>query len=109
VRFLVDAQLPKAICSTLQAGGHTAVHVGDVLPATATDSQIWLIALKEQFVIVSKDEDFALRLQTGVLGPKVVWVRIGNCTNAQLTRTLGAVWAEVCGSLSNGEQLVEVV
>lgn len=44
---------------------------------------MWRYALEKDFMIVSKDSDFAQRsLLLGGL-PKVVWLRIGNCTTAR--------------------------
>jgi predicted nuclease of predicted toxin-antitoxin system len=53
----------------------------------AEDDQIWQLAKREQFVLVSKDEDFhALSLVRGH-PPKVLWVRSGNCAT-ELIETL---------------------
>jgi len=49
---------------------------------------IWGRAAKDGFVIVTKDEDFH-RLSV-LLGPppKVIWIRLGNCTTADIARLL---------------------
>jgi predicted nuclease of predicted toxin-antitoxin system len=48
----------------------------------------WDYAKQYGFVIVSKDSDFHQR--SFVLGypPKVVWVRLGNCSTADIERLL---------------------
>jgi predicted nuclease of predicted toxin-antitoxin system len=54
----------------------------------ATDRVIWDRARDENFVLVTKDEDFQ-RLSV-LLGapPKVIWVRLGNCAPADVARLL---------------------
>ncbi|MCA3562759.1 MAG: DUF5615 family PIN-like protein [Methylocystis sp.] len=46
MRFLVDAQLPRAICSFLAHPDHEALHVKDVLPLDAKDADIWRMAIE---------------------------------------------------------------
>lgn len=40
MRFLVDAQLPPALCGWLRARGHDAVHVVDIGMLAASDASI---------------------------------------------------------------------
>jgi predicted nuclease of predicted toxin-antitoxin system len=49
---------------------------------------VWEYAKQHGFIIVSKDSDFHQR--SFVLGPppKVVWVRLGNCSTADVERLL---------------------
>ncbi len=84
MRFIIDAQLPPALARLLAALGHEAEHVADKLMASASDREIWDLALSASAVIVTKDEDFAHRkvLQTGGLLSSGSGVRIragGNC------------------------------
>jgi predicted nuclease of predicted toxin-antitoxin system len=75
VRFLVDAQLPPALALLLDEHGHVAEHVIDIGRADLPDREPWRYALEHQAVIVTKDEDFANTLVTGVDAPAVVWIR----------------------------------
>jgi len=54
----------------------------------ARDRAIWARAAAEDFVLVTKDEDFH-RLSV-LLGPppKVIWIRLGNCPTADVARLL---------------------
>jgi predicted nuclease of predicted toxin-antitoxin system len=108
MQFLVDAQLPRAICAVLAHPDHDVAHVKDVLPLDVADADIWRMALAEARVIVTKDEDFARRLQSTGAGPQIVWIRIGNCSNAALVVALTPIWARVCDLLASGEKLIEV-
>jgi predicted nuclease of predicted toxin-antitoxin system len=108
MRFLVDARLPRAICTVLAHPAHEALHVKDVLPLDATDADIWRMALENTQVIVTKDEDFARREQSSGTGPQIVWIRIGNCSNNALQTALTSRWPSVCALLEGGALLVEV-
>lgn len=49
---------------------------------TAEDSFVWQYAKDNDFTIVTKDSDFSeLSLLRG-FPPKVIWIRIGNCTTS---------------------------
>ena len=91
MRFLVDAQLPPALARWLAKQGHQAVHVDDVRLREATDDDIWEYAARTAAVIVSKDEDFALRVQLARAGPAVIWVRLGNTRTAPLIERCAAL------------------
>ena len=55
-------------------------HVRDVGLERANDAEVWRHALALDPMIVTKDSDFNdLSLALGA-PPKVVWLRIGNCT-----------------------------
>ena len=50
----------------------------------ASDLDVWEYALEHGFVIVSKDSDFSERSARFGSPPKVIWLRIGNCTTARV-------------------------
>ncbi len=49
---------------------------------------VWDYARQHGFVIVSKDADFHQRSFVFGAPPKVVWVRLGNCSTADVERLL---------------------
>jgi predicted nuclease of predicted toxin-antitoxin system len=106
VRFLIDAQLPPSLVSTLQANGHDAVHLFDVAPTDADDMAIWQLAMSDQRVIVTKDEDFASRSKLASAGPQIVWLRVGNCSKAELRAWLEPLLPSIIQALEQGERLV---
>ncbi len=83
-RFLVDAQLPPALVRWLSGQGYEAAHVFDLGLAGADDRLIWKRAADTGAVIITKDEDFALRRTLEDIGPAVVWLRLGNTRKAAL-------------------------
>ena len=61
----------------------TLLDLGD-----ATDDEIWRYALDHGFAIVSKDEDFHHRALVSGPPPKVIWVRLGNCTTSDIEHAI---------------------
>lgn len=59
------------------------------------DTEVWSFAAEQGFTIVSKDTDFYQR--SVLLGgpPKVVWLRVGNCTVAESSAMLRERYVEV--------------
>ena len=54
----------------------------------AADDQIWEHALEKDFLITTKDEDFRKMSHTRGSPPKVVLLRLGNCSVADLELVL---------------------
>lgn len=96
MRLVVDAQLPPALVQWLVARGHDAVHVFDLDYVRAPDSVIWEHARETGAVIITKDEDFALRSQLRPSGPPVIWIRFGNVRRQGLLRWGSGHAYEVC-------------
>lgn len=107
-RFLVDAQLPPALARKIAALGHEAAHVLDVGLLECSDRQIWDYAVTNGAVIITKDEDFAIRASVSKAPPPIVWVRIGNCPNARLLAWFEAELPAVIAALGSGTSLVEI-
>jgi predicted nuclease of predicted toxin-antitoxin system len=108
VKFLVDAQLPPALAQWLREAGYDAQAVREVGLREADDGAIWRHAQAQGRVIVTKDEDFAQRAQTGAAGPVIVWLRIGNTSNAALRARLVPQLPELSRLIGQGYRLVEV-
>lgn len=109
MRCVVDAQLPPALAQWLGVRGHDAVHVFDLDYGRAPDSVIWEHARETGSVIITKDEDFALRAQLRPSGPPVIWIRFGNVRRQELLRRLDALWPQVLEALARGEGLIELI
>ena len=106
MRFLIDAQLPPALCRWLRERGHEAAHVAELGLIAAADAEIANHAEAHDMVLVSKDEDFmVLRLPDRFA---LLWLRCGNATNRALAAWLEPRWAQVEALLEAGERFVEV-
>ena len=65
-----------------------STHVRDIGMKAANDSIVWEYAKANKFIIVSKDTDMHdLSLLFGS-PPKVIWLRIGNCSTGQVEEVL---------------------
>ena len=108
MKFLIDAQLPPALAAWLCAAGYDAQAVREVGLREAEDNAIWRHAHALDQVLITKDEDFSQRLQTGAPGPVVVWLRIGNTSNASLRTWLLPQMPRLIGMIGQGHRLIEV-
>jgi len=106
MNFVVDAQLPPALCGWLRERNHVAVHVVDVGLGAAGDAEIAAYAEADGAVLVTKDEDFVTLRLPDRFG--LLWLRCGNATNRALAMWLEPRWAEIESLLSAGERFVEV-
>jgi predicted nuclease of predicted toxin-antitoxin system len=109
VKFLIDAQLPPALARFLKEAGYEAEHLIDKGLENSDDSPVWDYAVSTAAVIVTKDEDFAARIQMYPEGPAVVWLRIGNCSNRALLQWLAPMLPNILNSLQQGEKLIEII
>jgi predicted nuclease of predicted toxin-antitoxin system len=109
VKFLIDAQLPPALVRLFEGAGCEAEHVIDMSMASCDDSSIRDYAASKAAVIVTKDEDFAARIQMNPEGPAVVWLRIGNCSNRALLQWLAPMLPHILDCLRQGEKLIEII
>lgn len=88
MKLLLDENLSRHLCSRLDQLYPGTKHVEDVGLGGASDTEVWDYAGKNGFAIVSKDSDFHQRSFTLGAPPKVIWLRIGNCTTAQIEKLL---------------------
>lgn len=109
MKFVLDAQLPPALAVFLREHGHEAVTVREAGLRDAEDPAIWEFALAETAAILTKDEDFAVRARLAAVGPPVVWLRVGNCSNRALRLWLGPRLEGIVQLVGQGGRLVEVI
>ena len=88
--------------------GHEAAHLLDVGLLESSDSQIWDYAMANGSVLITKDEDFAIRASISKTSPLIVWVRIGNCSNSRLLAWFEQETPTVIAALDAGNCLVEI-
>lgn len=108
MRFVVDAQLPPALAKYLGAQGHQSEHVFDLDMTGADDSVIWNYAITMGAAIITKDEDFAIRISVVPTGPAIVWLRIGNTSTQALLKWFAPLLPRIESALAAGEKIVEV-
>ena len=107
MRFLIDAQLPPGLARWLSAQGYPSDHVNNLGLGAASDDEIEAKAAELQAVIWSKDSDFADRSRRAQ-GPQVVWIRLGNTSNAALQANIAQQLPTIRAALAAGEALIEI-
>lgn len=60
-KLLIDAQLPPALVRAIAQQGHPVEHVLDIGLLQASDDAIWQYAEASGAILITKDEDFAIR------------------------------------------------
>lgn len=88
MKLLFDENLSPRLVPRLLDAFPGSAHVRDVGLARATDSAIWDYALNHGYAIVSKDSDFHQVSFVRGQPPKVIWLRRGNCTTADIETML---------------------
>lgn len=107
MKFLIDAQLPPVLQRVMNREGFEAVHAKDLDLAPSEDHEIRDYALANDYVVISKDDDFtAYALEPHNL--KVIWVRTGNCKNKLLIDVLLANLPACIELITAGNSLVEI-
>jgi hypothetical protein len=88
MKLLFDEQLSPRLATQLQGSFPGSAHVHDLGLGSADDRAVFAHARAHAFVLVTKDSDFAdLAFALGS-PPKVIWLRIGNCSTATIAALL---------------------
>lgn len=109
MKFVLDAQLPPALARWLREAGHEAQPVREIGLREAEDETICVHALRTGAVVLTKDEDFALLARRSDTAPVVVWLRVGNCSNAELRAWLEPRLPGISQLVEQGGRVVEVI
>ena len=83
MKLLFDENLSPRLVKGLADVYPGSLHVRDCDLHGASDVKIWQYAQENGFAILSKDSDFAQRSTLLGSPPKVIWLRIGNCTTTR--------------------------
>lgn len=88
MKLLFDQNLSHRLARLTAELFPDSLHVRAVGLEAADDPVVWDYAKQHGFVIASKDADFYQRSLVFGNPPKVVWVRMGNCSTAEIERLL---------------------
>ena len=84
MKLLFDHNLSPRLVNRLGDLYPDSNHLFNLNLDTAEDFFVWQYAKDNDFTIVTKDSDFSeLSLLRG-FPPKVIWIRIGNCTTKDI-------------------------
>ena len=73
-----------------------------------SDEVIFEYAISINAIIVTKDEDFAIRSDASGAPPSILWLRLGNCRNAPLIGALDMSMPTAFEAFERGERIVEI-
>jgi len=88
MKLLLDQNLSFRLIDTISSAFPDSKHVKDFDLVRAADSSVWSFARENGFAVVSKDGDFVnLALLLGQ-PPKLIYLRVGNCTTERVGELL---------------------
>jgi predicted nuclease of predicted toxin-antitoxin system len=87
-KLLFDQNLSPKLVTLLSEEFPGSDHTDYVGLGAATDFQVWEFAKANDFVIVTKDVDFADLSVFRGFPPKVIWIRRGNCRTSDIVEIL---------------------
>jgi predicted nuclease of predicted toxin-antitoxin system len=107
-RFLIDANLPPALCDVFRSRGYRAAHVHKLGMGQAPDLAIWKRCHRDKAVIVTKDRDFASLAMNQLEACPVIFVRSGNLRRGALLAKFKSVMQNLIHALDNGDKIIEI-
>ena len=88
MKLLFDENLSPKLPRLVATLFPDSAHVRECGLLGQADEDVWEYARANGFTIVSKDSDFQQRSLLYGHPPKLVWLRIGNCTRPQLVQLM---------------------
>jgi predicted nuclease of predicted toxin-antitoxin system len=88
MKLLLDQNLPWNVARQVADLYPESRHVIGLGMDDADDTAVWRFAKNNGYVIVTKDADFDAMAQAWGHPPKVVWVKLGNCSAKVFEATL---------------------
>jgi predicted nuclease of predicted toxin-antitoxin system len=85
VKLLLDQNLSRKLVPELQARYPGSTHVYLLRLHTADDSYLWYYARQHGFTLATKNTDMVDLCVFRGAPPKVLWVRTGNCSTAEIS------------------------
>jgi predicted nuclease of predicted toxin-antitoxin system len=106
VRLLFDEQVSEELVRLLADVFPDCQHVRLLGAGGAADPAVWQLAREHNCVLVTKDEDFHRLSVLRGAPPKVVWLRMGNCSTADIARLLRDRAEDIRRFEAHGEETV---
>jgi predicted nuclease of predicted toxin-antitoxin system len=104
VKLLLDENLSPRLIVAIDDLYPGSRHVKECELGSLPDDDVWRYAKDNDFAIVSKDSDFAERSALRGSPPKVIWLRIGNCTTTRAGFLLRDAFPRIQAFLSAKEE-----
>lgn len=88
MKLLFDVNISRKLVARLADLFPDSSHVLLEGLERAPDALVWAHAIDHGYVIVSKDEDFHQMALLAGPPPRVVWLRLGNCSTDQIEQAI---------------------
>ena len=95
MKLLFDHNLSPRLVKRLADIYPDSNHLFNLQLDTAEDSVVWQYARDRNFTIVTKDSDFSELSLFESFPPKVIWIRIGNCTTNDIESLMRSYHLEI--------------
>jgi predicted nuclease of predicted toxin-antitoxin system len=109
LKLLFDQNLSWRLVRRVADVFPDSAHVRDFGLQRAPDDPVWERAAADGFVLVSKDDDFLPRSLLRGPPPKVVWVRLGNCSTGDVEALLRARFADIEAFVADEREAILVL
>jgi predicted nuclease of predicted toxin-antitoxin system len=109
MKLLFDENLSSKLPRILSADFPGSLHVRNCGLKGSPDEDIWEYAKVNSFIIISKDADFYQRNLLYGAPPKLVWLRIGNCTRDVLISLILQYKEDICQLYNNLDDSILVI
>ena len=88
MKLLLDQNVSRRLLRDIDTAFPGSQHVADSNLTAEDDEIVWRFAADHGFVIISKDSDFFHRALLRGHPPKVIYLRVGNCSTQHITSLL---------------------
>ncbi|HEX8292888.1 MAG TPA: DUF5615 family PIN-like protein [Pyrinomonadaceae bacterium] len=95
MKLLFDENLSHKLVQRLADLFPGSAHVRDLGLKAADDPVVWEYAKDNGLMIVSKDSDMHQRSFVFGHPPKIIWIRLGNCSTSDVERLLRGSFSAV--------------
>lgn len=95
MKLLLDHNLSPRLANKLKEEFKSIVHIDWLDMKEASDITIWDYAKENDFAIVTKDKDFLERSSLMGHPPKIVHIRLGNCSVQKIVDLLASQVSQI--------------
>jgi predicted nuclease of predicted toxin-antitoxin system len=88
MKFLFDHNLSPRLVERLADVFPQSLHVSSLGLEKESDRIVWTYAQSNAFEIITKDSDFNELVFLHGFPPKIIWLRLGNCSTREIEEAL---------------------
>jgi predicted nuclease of predicted toxin-antitoxin system len=104
LKLLLDENLSPRLIASISDLYPGSSHVEECGLVKTSDDKVWDYAGENGFAIVTKDSDFSELSVLRGCPPKVIWLRIGNCTTVRAGFLLRDAFPRIQDFLNAGDE-----